>query len=224
MESSNNMSLDLWEGDETAEKDRIPITPWGSRFLLTCSYWPEGRPLEVAVTIDRGQFRVRVTNNLPFSLPDSRLILGAWTRGRHPYTGQDGNHDFYQIINLRPVDGKGGRTEVHVKAKLSANNGQFGNSVLGLTSAWKLEHRTGMSGMLLPRVNVRGRLVGYLVAKVQGTPSLRIGPSSFESDEGTHLIVQRITSENLPPPEFIINELPPKGPRPPGEEESGGEE
>lgn len=205
LEYSSNLNFDPVGKGSLGQKQQIPIAPWGSRLLLANAFWPEGRSLDVRTRYADGALEVRIVNTLPVSLTKTRLVWGAWTKGNRGGSQKE-NHDYYQECILGDLSANGGYLENTIPVSLT--NYCFQLSYWDdLVSLLNLENQPGHARFWLPQVNVRGRLIAYLVASVESSPELAFGESSFEANRGTHLVLQPIPIECIPADDELFREL-----------------
>jgi hypothetical protein len=192
-------SMDLHAGDRLRTELPVRIAPWGHRMALAQTFWPDGRPLPVEVSLDseKNQIRATVTNGLPVSILRMQLVLGYWKEDVRYSRGSDetAKIDFYEIIGLPAA-----RTR-DIRHRGAAPN-KFQSHV------WNLRHRLspqegsgrskGLANVLPLRALYEGIPFGYLVMEVKASPHLRFDRDSFESNKGSHLVIQRIPPEKLP--------------------------
>lgn len=155
------------------------------------------------IKLNGGKFDVELRNSLPFSLKAVHVFLGAWTFGRQQNRGnQIQERDFYQVLTFENVAARASASQSQ-PVNLQIESWDCSNRIRQVAQAYHRQARPGFAAADLPRVNVRGRLQGYLIARIDRSPHLKINGTSFDSTEGVHVVVQRIPDRHLPDSEGL---------------------
>lgn len=190
MEESMNISLDLLAEDIQKTKQDVQISPWGTRLLLTNSYLPQTRQVDVRIDYRSQAIRIGVVNNSNLELTDSKIIVSYWA--------QNQGQETYVALNtgiLLPGDRKEFGPEI-VDRQLG-NRGFINMNMAGFVPYHNWERAGGCASVSLPGTNLSRTPNAYFIARVTGSPSLKIKQSSFEPNLGTHLVVQRIEPNRI---------------------------
>jgi hypothetical protein len=195
-----NISMDAHPGERTRKELPVTLSPWGSRVALTQCYWPGGRslPVKVKTHLDRGLIECTVASELPLDVSRMQLVLGYWRKGPKYSWGSGGKMvetDFYQMIQLNRRAGSPVRFSGSLPGQFRWRAWQMKNSAF--PEGWT-DRSTGLATATLPRVAWRDRALGYLVVQVNESPCMRCSEENFEPNRGTHYLIQRLSSDQLP--------------------------
>jgi len=203
-QNNGNVPFDVYGGSAASPEQHVPISPWGSRLLLANAYWSQGRSVDVRVELNAGKFDIEARNGLPCALRGAHVILGVWAFGKQRRGGnQIGERDFYQVLQVGNVAAR--KSTSHSEpANLQVESWDCMNRVRQLAWTHRRKARPGFASVDLPRVNTRGRLLAYLIARIDRSPRLKIKETNFDEREGVHFVVQRIPDSRLPAPDQVF--------------------
>jgi len=223
LEPVTNLAFDCLPREEPAALEQIPIIPWNHRQLLATALWPEGRAVDIQVSLAEGKVHVDCTNHLSVPLRQVNLMLGAWLppaapdAADHPSKdegedeGDGGDEDdepllareYYQIVPLRTLL-SGRRSEVSKSASFQLDPENMRYYSLWRFAELKGKADPGSAGLVVPRVTAQGRVFGVLMGKLSESPALSIASSHFDAEKGVHLAVQILDEAHLPSPEAVF--------------------
>lgn len=210
----------------------VPMTPWGSGQLHATAFGADIQPMKFhlkfhpkkarrnpsnALTIN-GAFTVNITNTLPVSIKESRLVIGVTGQLPAKVIEAHLNHrgisqtrltskdqadvqlvDLYQTENL-PILGPGQVCKMDIVPNLQMKkNNQYDNGD-------RLEF--DRSSLLSPRLSHLGTASAWIIVKFEESPILKIDDqkNDFTTHDGTHFFIQEIAPENMADPSVFYNE------------------
>jgi hypothetical protein len=200
---SMNISMDLFAEGIQQKKQDVQLSPWGTRILLTNSYLPQARQVDVRVDYSNQRSRIVVANNSNLDLLDSKIITSYWAA--------DPGEEKLVVVNTGDLM-HDVRKEFDSKSIDRLNGNRWGRTTLEMALAeyvpyYNWERTGGCASLIIPRTNLNATPNAYFVARVASSPSLKIGSGSFEPNLGTHLVVQRIELNRIINPQALVNPL-----------------